>query len=606
MLTFKQFMATSFLVAGGLLASNTQAQTFYAPALQDFRAPDQNISQDPLVDSHTGTDVLAFKKAPFQVMTWDNSQGKVWLSWSAGNNPVSTNSFEVTGRGGRLSDPDVVLGFGQNGDLYAGLVYVEDGQSYYSAFRFDTSIPGFDPIPAVAPIAMGDANRLHSYPNIDVNVKGDIGIVWQETSTENGSVTVNFPSHSATSPLTVTFADSYMLTGHIDTGLACAAPRGLPVTMLQGSVEPPVLYNLSIHPDVAFSDKGVMSVSFINNYAYTVEDKATGDSPADYHPASSHVEAGTRLIVNQYPAKDLCYTDFKALAHQEWSDGVSADATPRIAASNNAYFEDTDVEVVLDWEGYYCPERIGPVVYREIHNFGKTQGTFRPSFGVVSLPYVVGQSTTPTRLPVVSYSNYQSPDFNACVISWFSVSNASTGEYSPNGSSIDVWSRTFTKGTPFLPDYSRINDNVEGYQYAPSVAARYCPGGGKSSVHLFADKTKQQFSFKLIQQFPGGGSVYRPAPGAGTKADAPSIEAFPNPSSSAVDFNLNLQAGEVVQQLTVVDLLGRVMERVPVSAAQQKNQSVRWTPRTAMPEGSYMVKLVTNQRTENVTIKRHN
>lgn len=662
MFKISRFLLACALTVGYLLGSPALAQNNYDPSTV---ADQQASGAYNHFGQHTGTDVIQFGGKSYQLMTWDDAgSGLVYLSLSVNGAAPTPPQIDyvkaVPASMTKLSDPDVVMAV-KNGTLYANLVYLAANpatntrQTYYDAYVLDASTNTFSRVPGFNPIALGAttfgsvANHLHSSPNIDANNAGNVAIVWQETYVDKGYVVSTFPSFTVKSNVRSVFAEVYGVTGDITGSITklCNRSRGTRLVAYSNQLQTPnVLYNTSTKPDVAIGNEGVISATFINTYAKTVDVPGVGTdvTDPDYVAATTRVEREIALVVNQYNSyceynvptenKDgvevpinqdewgqgLVHTPdgypepkgYSFFAHHEWYKGVS-DGTPRIAAPSTSGLEySEDFEVVLDWTDYGCPTKIGPVVYHEIHNWGKNYDpatqlkTFRSGFTVVSPPLVFDESTTPTMLPVVDYypTRPATPDANVYVVTWMAKNY-------PVGDAFDIWGRTFIAGVPQSNHYGRINGpDIDGHQSVPSVSARHS-GAARDSYHLFNDEsTRQQLSFKELNDYPGGDAFTTPggnksAAPIGHSAPAGKLQAYPNPFSNAVEFSLGLRPQEQVQQLVVTDMLGRVVEQVAVPVEQASNQHLSWQPKQRLPEGSYQVRLMTNQRTETLRLNKH-
>jgi hypothetical protein len=591
-MSFFRLQLSSLTLGLCLLTSSAFAQ-FYAPNTPDAQ-PAGGTGRAGV--QHTGTDVIMDTKGHrVQAMVWDDfSSGpqRVRFSWTT--DAAGNGTLNLPGpTSGNMSDPDVVMAT-YNGITYADIVYLATNsaglrQTYWTVYKWDPGAQAFGL--HMNAIPLGGTVRNHASPNIDSNDSGVVGIVWQESATEIATITVvspsyPFPGYTYTQPQ-LTFADSYVFPARIYGAYGCTSTKGVLVTAAQGKPNPPILFNQSLSPDVAVGSTGITSVAYINSYAI---------------PGASPVQVSNRLVVQQLNFRgDNCLGD--SIDSYSWSekDGASV-GTPRIAASAAAA-NPTDVEVVLDWQADICEEGYGPRHYQEIRNFGKFQGKWRYPYTTVSIPYVVGTNNTETIQPVVSYYSYDAQEFY--VVDW-------TGTDYQNGDAHDVWSRYLRNGIVLTPSaYSRVNDkdHLKGNQQLASVAARYIKQPF-SAVHFFADENYSVVSYKYTTVSSGAGPL-RPANTNqdGTQpATAPTsapIQAYPNPSSSSVDFNLHLRKGETVRQLTVVDLMGRVLDQVAVPSSQSAEQVISWQPKQALPQGTYVVKLVTNQRAETITIGRN-
>jgi len=598
------------------------AQTFYPPSSTDLLAPG-SIATTASDVKNTGTDFVKLDPNNFlQVMVWDRipatGPSNIYLSWSVNRGTGATGSIKIdtpiNGAFAYLSDPDVTVAF-LNGALYASVVYLAKDitlppdaatvETYLDVYKWtgtsfvrSSTFNGGAPLPlgvAFIPAAGGlpSSIRIHSSPNIDANATGKVGIVWQETTTELAQIRVISPSYPGPNGYSfnqaTTFAESYVLDCNIDGSgfiLGCSPlARGTLASRSNGSNNPSILFNQSLSPDVAVSPNGVLSFCYIG---------------ASADPTSLPVTSGTRLVLKQY-SRD-CNIFNISYGTYSWNAAGTYGA-PRIAATAHAgTTNDLDVEIVMAWTGGDCLEGIGNRSYYEIRNWGRSAGTFRTSYTTVSIPTVAAVNGYPANQPVVAFSSGEGAAYSdQYVVAW-------AGQNYPKFSSgYDVWSTTLVAGSLLTPDYSRVNYNTVGDQNIPSVAGRYS-GTGKSMGYLFKDASVPQLSYRYSTVQAGSGALNRTgASGSdpkGSTGPARVIDAYPNPSSSAIDFNLHLRQGEIVQQLTVVDLMGRVLDKVAVPAGQSSDPVISWQPKQAMPEGAYIVKLVTNQRTETITINR--
>jgi len=591
------------------------AQVFYTPSTADLLAPGSTTTTANGT-GNTGTDFINANGTTYQVMVWDKIGTQVILSWSVNNGAGVTGSLPIVApvvgaNQTKISDPDVTLAL-YNGGLFAAVVYLAKDESlgvnatvqtYLDIYQWNGSAfvryAGFNSgVPKALGVAgisnaYGTANRIHSSPNIDANAAGRIGIVWQETSTETANIRVISPSYPGPGGYSfnqvTTFAESYVLPGNIDgSGFLCLSYRGALATQLAGGSvpNPPILFNQSLSPDVAVAPGGAISFCYIS---------------ATANPTSIPVTAGIRLVVKQYLPD--CFTFNADYGSYSW-DITGTTGVPRMAATaHTGNTNDLDVEIVMSWQGSACLDGIGPRTYYEIRNWGRSAGVFREGPTIVSLPTVASQNGYKAEKPVVAFCGAEKPAFSdRYVVAWEGL------DYPKNSAGTDVWSTTLIAGVRQTSDYSRVNNTASGTQSIPSVAGRYS-GVDKSMAYLFWDSSVPQLSYRYATVQAGVGSLNRtaadPSGATGSTGPARVIDAYPNPSTSAIDFNLHLRAGEVVQQLSVADMMGRVLDKVAVPSSQDTDQVVNWQPKRALPEGSYVVKLVTNQRTENITINRN-
>ncbi len=557
--------------------------------------------------THTGTDVihLADNNNNLQVMVWDRRVGKqstVTLSWSqfpAGSStvvPGSAKALQIVLPGGNLSDPDVAMAY-FDGGLYADVVYLSDvdgaDRTYWAVYKWDPIQASFTLIGA--PRKLGSDNKLpnvlgfqpdpvlrsHSAPNIDANAAGNVAIAWQESSVETAQITVvsaSYPppgyTYTATS---LVFAEAYFLTGNITGTLDCT-DRGYLVSRNfdanSAATNPPILANQTLLPDVAVSPGNRVWVTYLNS-------SATQGKPP--------VTAGMNLVIKQFSI-DRCSIRGLASYTQAYAirDVVNP---PRIAASPSLEGLD-DVEVVraqTEPGGCFSNEAYN------IYNYG-----YITSLGGYHDVRVVNaeQNARYAFEPVVAFNGCE-PDGSGYtaqyLVSW-------VGQSYPKGDALDVWARALKGGYIVGPgDYSRVNTNTGGDQRYPSIAARYL-WDNQSSAHLFANLAKSDLGYKLTPMGVGSPLTRQAAPGTTAAPAEQPVQAFPNPFQQAVKLSLHLAPQETVQRLQVTDLSGRVVDTLAPPAADAP--TVTWQPKPALPRGTYLLRVVTNQRTQTLSLSK--
>ena len=601
-LTRSTIGGTVLLMLTHLLPAPAQT-TYYPPVKQDLAAQTFPVSTAQTGVLNTGTDLIRLSPTEvLQAMVWDNGSGVVTLSTvinSSSNKAAFTVNPPTSPRPyTSVSNPDVAMAY-YNGQLYADVVYLASYQvptgtttttntrAFFDSYRWNSATKQFDASTRVRqPLGVEtvsnlpgfngppDIPRLHSSPNIDANANGQVGIVWQEKSTETAQVTILSPSYSGTSnppyPNGYTylmeglvFADSYVLPATADgTGyLGCSNWRGNLISMPKlynpnptpTSNNPPIFNTQTLLPDVAVCADGYLWVS------YLVSSATQGEPP---------VTAGLNLVVRKvfFKGCDLVDTSLS----KAWQEGVTLNP-PRLATGPDLAGAN-DVEVVQAWAGGACEEGYGSRSYYEIHNWGGSGGVFRPDFNLVSQVQVKGINGLRATEPVVAFygTDASTPLNGDYVVAWTGLN------YPANASEADVWSRSLKAGVPQAPGYSRVNyaspDNTKpvGAQRTPSVAARF--SGAKNGVAFaWADEPTSTVRYRYSTLPAGSGQLNRPAAGGptgdtGSAAPARRLEAFPNPFGSSVEFRVRLQPGEAVQSIQVTDLSGRVLDTVPTAA----------------------------------------
>lgn len=565
---------------------------------------------------HTGTDAIDIGGKKLQVMTWDDGSGTVTLSWDIDNLGAGIDgSFTLPGN---LSDPDVVVGE-RNGKLYANVVCIDNaagsgGQTALFGYIWNGS--DFT-TPMFGPFLLGSNIHRHSYPNIDANSEGLTAIVWQQSKDSFTTVTVSsldFPPYSFTQ--TITFGRSFLAGSTIDTGIIGKCYRyynPMTFTTQTGSpvIDPPTgLFEQTLRPDVAISESkvdgkpAIVSTTFIRHFVDGLNDFSIVDSldvKQTYYEVCRETGEKSSPILYQ-------------VASKEWSlpTHLHIRGAPRIASIPSLALP-ADVEVVLDMHNTGCFENT-----YEVRNYGKSNNAFRPGYTLVSLPNLSFtmpgcQGSTNLRRreasePVVSYYPGERGAKGFYMATWtgfeyYKVASDPFGGYEKR----DVWASSLRHGVPeyFFPGttianmYSAVNKQDAGDQHTPSVAGRHLDNG--YTAHLFVDDNDGQLSFK---QTNGTAGYTQLRPSGSTHTTNPVLlQAYPNPADGAVTVQLQLHKGETARQLTVVDQLGRTVDRMTLDNPSQEQQ-LTWKPAAQLPAGTYVLKLVTSERTANLTISR--
>ena len=597
---------------------------------------------------HTGTDAISYfnqddqndplNGQSMQVMTWDEGNN-VLVAWDFYND-ASGNINDLVPAPGRLGlkidantdnarpDPDVVVAYGKDGELYANLVYISGDRIQYQVYLWDAPNKKFKP--QGSPRPLGDNRFIHSYPNIDANAAGLVAVTWQQTATDSVKVSVVSTSNYFASydfKQQVTFGRAVVAGGTITGGFTPCYYNVLSQSYGLYVLDPPTgLFEQTLHPDVAISEADangngvVISSTFIRHYVdgrglFSINNKLA-------------VVQSSYDICNPEELKRLTIAD-----QNEWNYSTGdVIGTPRIAAPPfimYSQFRTQDVEVVVDRTITSC----GSAQYN-IWNFGKSEGAFRDLYTQISPlgnpslirsvepaiafstrdPYHFGDSTTSVR------SNY--------MITWTGGTGYDKGEAD------DIWAVTLYDGIHFDPNnthirtgpaaqptgYNRVNFFAPSDQSWSSVAGRhmetyYVPQHSASNfaaptgvapgphpcVHLWSNPAKKEVDYRRSGIEAGAGNAFRPTPPSnpGSAAGSGLLQAYPNPSTGRVSISLGLQPGETLRRLLVLDALGR-----PVAELPAPNGAAEWQPAPGTPAGLYTLRAETNQRTTSQRISR--
>ena len=613
---------------------------------------------------HTGTDALPYfnqnsQQDPLngqtiQVMTWDEGDHVV-VNWdlyddqpSNGGNPDVLVTPSVAGQLNFKTDPntdsdgpdpDIVLAYNPADDeLYANLVYISKDQIQYRIYKWDATSHNF--VNYGTPQPLGDNRYTHSYPNIDANRDGFVAVTWQQTVSDNVTISVTSQSNYF-APFTIvehiTFGRAVLAGGTIIGDFKDCYKDPQSGTMGLYILNPPTgLFEQTLRPDVAISeavngkDDVVISSTFLRHYV-------------DGNGLFSIVN-GLDVVQTRY---DLCgnfneqnpgIKSLTVVDKYEWGNYSMGGTlgTPRIAATPlprdyvdfNGNQRGLDVEVAVDHTVGDCFQ-----TQYDIWNFGKSAGHFRDQYTQIS---PLGKPCTILSTePAISFSwagpnrfpNRRSAGYT---ISWTGGQGYDSGNSKPSDI-FAVWlndGRHFGNGssgpTAQPAGYNRVNLLDDGDQLHPSLAGRYLIGnvvardqgtplpdpddpegatpGIAPLVHLWSNAARKEMEYRRTADFAGGGVAYRPGRNGGNAVGAglALVQVYPNPSTDHVSVSLRLQAGETLHRLLVVDAQGRTVAELPAAP----NGTAEWKPAAGTPAGLYQVRAETDRRTASQSLVR--
>ena len=159
-------------------------------------------------------------------------------------------------------------------------------------------------------------------------------------------------------------------------------------------------------------------------------------------------------------------------------------------------------------------------------------------------------------------------------------------------------------GNPVFNDYSLVNQNVFGQQL-------YSANDGKFSTtqdcfYAWSDGTNQSIDYKF--SFFTNQSLRKSTSSEALETEPTALEAlefsvFPNPVADNAVFSIDLADNEIAESLEVYSLSGQLVDRVALTETGVGNNQVEWQA-AELPTGVYVVRLITNQRSESLRFTR--
>lgn len=233
---------------------------------------------------------------------------------------------------------------------------------------------------------------------------------------------------------------------------------------------------------------------------------------------------------------------------------------------------------------------------REIFNYTHRLLTYGANvFTTTSLntsPFDI--SSCDNRNPAISYVG------RFIIVTWTEddCTNSVSNEYNV------IARQMFVTGIPWAPfnTYSIINQGIVGHQQASAVDGKF--SRAYNGFYSWSNDTQGYVQYKSSYYYNQSLREETEVPLPVNEAVA-SIEfnAFPNPMIDNATFSFNLLEGEQGEHLEIYDLSGRVVERLSILGSTTGNNQVVW--QTAdLPAGVYLVRLLTDQRTESIRITK--
>ena len=606
---FKQVFTGAFAIAAFAVANPSFAQL---PATtDDIRADGSHGFGRTILN--TGTDAISISvqqaeelKLPagnLQVMVWDGEQPR--LSWASNNGPGSLVLNKC------FRDPDVVVHIFDK-QLYAMVVYEDhDGQIIAEVFHWEdnafvkTYPDTYQTLGNNPPLDANGARRLKgANPNIDVNSEGKVAVTWHESFSYPATSTVTYGSFQETYSFEVVRSEIYAVFGIINGYNLQNSSFGLKGissgTNTKGdkiSVTGNLLYEHNMYPDVALSDSvnadGDLAVTFTYSkmyfkpFTYNTEKNWVIDQRII--PVSGTGSLGTHYFNgNAYTGSDSYRP---RVASRKWSY-----AATRKIDRNYAY----DFEAVTgpvhrgcDEDGYYT--------YSPIYNFGCYNNAIRPAIIVNS-----GYTDTENYEPVVSYRyDTLGTKYAEYIVSWTMNTN-----YGPaHQRNLNVMAATMFNGVRQGSQLAWVNKGnlaldplnqpfMEA-QHIPSIAGIYSDSENR---YLFVDLetasgANEDVKYKGSQNKPGTVQL-RQSNGGNTSG----FTAYPNPFTGEVRFNVQVEATDAAQILTIIDITGRQIDKLDVQNLKPGVHSLSWQSRSALPAGVYLARLQTRDKVTTIRI----
>ena len=168
---------------------------------------------------------------------------------------------------------------------------------------------------------------------------------------------------------------------------------------------------------------------------------------------------------------------------------------------------------------------------------------------------------------------------------------------------LDVLARQMVfDGTLVYPDYSLVNQNVNGDQLYSAIDGKFSTT--QDAFYCWADAPVASIGYKF--SFFVNLNLRLAATDELTDQvteETTEFLAYPNPMADHTTLQFTLLEGENVEQLEVFTLSGQVADRLPITGAVEGVNLIEWQS-SDLPAGVYLVRLVTNQRTESFRLTK--
>ena len=384
---------------------------------------DPSIWAGSEIVSNTGCDRRDFQgQGDMDVVVWDRVNSN-----NVPQNAMFGWKFQSYGgtfglNGGAITDPDIVLGIYEN-EMYAFVTYINgNGYAAYEVWYYDLQNNSW--VNTTTSTAMSSGSGCLK-PNVDVNINGQIVVVWDQ----NAEIK----------------ARTGIITGSMSANISTICNQ-----------------NTNSVPDVAIHTIGASSVVI---FTYINED-ATYYNLRTQTESYSNVAQGTPSL-NALNAKRAVIANAETFG------------SPRIAAPpcNNTYFSLGDYTIVVAFNTSNAYEIYGYNVFQGsvntlVINDQDPDIYFYPQYDIGTLKFENSSE------PVVSYCQQD----NEIIVLWTYSNSAS--KYSGPGvpvTAFDIMRRRLNPdlshinfpSSPYLPFYSLVNNTLSYIQYRPSVAQRH-------------------------------------------------------------------------------------------------------------------------------------
>ncbi|KAA9333690.1 T9SS type A sorting domain-containing protein [Adhaeribacter soli] len=602
---FKQVLKGFFAVAVLSVASPAYAQL---PAItNDLQA--YNSAGIGKTILNTGTDIFSYNEDErlkffidnFKVMVWDGDQpGLSWVVTDLdGNKTEDFISIRNIYR-----DPDVVV-HQYNGEIYAMVVYEShEGQIQYDSYKWNGGSFNYHDGSVVGNNNPGDvrgAKRLSGEnPNIDVNSEGKVVVTWHESFSYPASTTILLPGNNQTFHFDVVRSEIYAVFGNIDgsrlSGVSSqfnglqgttididynsTSPRGDKI-----SVTGNLLYEHNKYPDVALSEQDVNG-----ELAVTFTYSKMSFLPLFFSTDKKWVI--DQRILNTTGSPSLTTGFFTGNAQPN-----SGTYRPRIASRKIFGTYARDFEAVTGPVHRGCDET-GFYTYSAIYNFGRFNNVTHPVTTVNS-----GYTDTENYEPVVSYRYNEFGRSGQYVVAWTINTNFGPAHQR----NLNIMAATMRNGARQGSQLAWVNkgnyapdsedEPFVGNQLIPSIAGSY---SNVENQYMFVDleeKHNNDVKYKGSENKPGTVQLRQTQGGTSN-----GFTAFPNPFSDEVRFNLQIDATDAPQTLTLLDLTGRQLDKLEIKHLKPGNNTLTWQSRKPLPAGVYLARLQSREKITTIRI----
>ena len=503
--------------------------------------PDKYVVAAPIIAvQNVAADASIFKAGDLRVMAWDGDQA----SWAFDFQDGAVQGVLPLGQSsiyniGKPLDPDVVVDPSGSGRSIVVYVGENTSQIYCEIFEF-SDLGG---IQIATPSLVNPSPGFCSSPNVDVSPSGDVVVTWAQDGdifARRFDFTTGFYSHV----LKVNGSDPMSPTG------TCS------------------------NPDVAIS--GISSSLANANYMVNIvfnKDYAGKSSTWVQRLSLDEITLGGK------GTKNYGY----GFTKQIMSGAPGSIGAPRIAAPASGNMSSYDYTVVLRMSF----SKTADVIVALTHNLANGGFDNVVYHELNTKPNDI--STCTNGDPVVAYVG------NSIITAW-TYTDTACGML--NGDQDIIVRQLDLNGDWIFPDYSIVDEDINGNQNAPAIAGRFTPG---MTFYSYYDEDKLGIAFK--SSLFANMSLKKGDEGLNTAET--SMGVYPIPMAEETTLSINLAKGETPVSLNVYNVSGQLVNEFDATSLNEGNNLLTWnTKKENIDAGVYLIRLITDKTSKSITVNK--